>query len=128
MFSYTSCNVTFLQDEYADLLRNSQSSATVQNVTEMTSQNQANQVFEETSNNWDTSSENSDSEEENISWSDYDQRLFETALQEFPKGTVGRWDKIANCVSSKTKQQCIERFKYLSEMVRQRKSHHKNKK
>lgn len=116
------------RDEYADLLRNSQSSATVQNVTEITSQNQANQVFEETSNNWDTSSENSDSEEENISWSDYDQRLFETALQEFPKGTVGRWDKIANCVSSKTKQQCIERFKYLSEMVRQRKSHHKNKK
>ncbi|VDM09633.1 unnamed protein product [Wuchereria bancrofti] len=118
------------RDEYANLLRNSQSSAIVQNVTEITSQNQSNQIFEETSSNWDTSRENSDSEEENISviWSDYDQRLFETALQEFPKGTVGRWDKIANCVSSKTKQQCIERFKYLSEMVRQRKSHHKNKK
>ncbi|EFO20652.2 hypothetical protein LOAG_07839 [Loa loa] len=117
-------------DEYANLLRSSQSNVIVQNDAHMKLLKQSSQLSHEKSNNWSNSREDSDNEKEKISmvWSDCDQRLFETALQEFPKGTADRWDKIANCVSSKTKQQCIERFKYLSEIVRQRKSHHKNTK
>ncbi|MFH4982006.1 hypothetical protein AB6A40_008715 [Gnathostoma spinigerum] len=60
-------------------------------------------------------------------WSQQDQRMFEIALQQFPKGSADRWDKIANCVPHKTKQQCIERFKELSEVVRLRKIQHKAK-
>uniref|UniRef100_A0A158R613 DnaJ homolog subfamily C member 1 n=1 Tax=Syphacia muris TaxID=451379 RepID=A0A158R613_9BILA len=54
-------------------------------------------------------------------WTQNDQRLLEVALQKYPKGTAERWDKIVSCVPNKTKQQCLDRFKYLSEMVRQRK-------
>ncbi|CAG9531741.1 unnamed protein product [Cercopithifilaria johnstoni] len=118
------------RDEYANLLRSSQSSTVVQKAAQITLLKQSNQLSDEKSDNWNISSEDSDTEKGKISvtWSNYDQRLFETALQEFPKGTADRWDKIANCVSSKTKQQCIERFRYLSELVRQRKLLQKNKK
>uniref|UniRef100_A0A0R3S2B8 DnaJ homolog subfamily C member 1 n=1 Tax=Elaeophora elaphi TaxID=1147741 RepID=A0A0R3S2B8_9BILA len=117
------------KDEYANLLRSSQSSAVVQNAAQITLLKQSDHFSDEKSNDCNISRKDNDSEKEKILviWSDYDQKLFETALQEFPKGTADRWDKIANCVSSKTKQQCIDRFRYLSEMVRQRKSHQKNK-
>lgn len=44
------------------------------------------------SNNWNISRENDGSEKRDTSmvWSNYDQRLFEAALQEFPKGTADR--------------------------------------
>ncbi|KAL4002062.1 DnaJ domain family protein [Acanthocheilonema viteae] len=131
-------NITFMvgklkqmkRNEYASLLRSSQSSAVVQKAAQITLLKQSSQLSDEKSNKWNISREDSDSEKGKISviWSDYDQKLFEAALQQFPKGTTDRWDKIANCVSSKTKQQCVERFRYLSEMVRQKKSHQRNKK
>uniref|UniRef100_A0A915PYU5 DnaJ homolog subfamily C member 1 n=1 Tax=Setaria digitata TaxID=48799 RepID=A0A915PYU5_9BILA len=118
------------KDEYAKLLRSSQSSIVVQNAAQITSVKQSNQLLDEQKSKWNISKEDRDEGKETVSviWSDNEQRLFEAALQEFPKGTAGRWEKIANCVSSKTKQQCVERFKYLTELVRQKKVQHKNKK
>ncbi|VDK72574.1 unnamed protein product [Litomosoides sigmodontis] len=115
------------KDEYEDLLRGSQSSAFVQKAAQITLLKHSSQFSDQKSNNCNISREDNDNGKWDITviWSNYDQRLFETALQEFPKGTADRWDKIANCVPNKTKQQCIERFKYLSEMVRQRKSNQK---
>ncbi|KAM3724852.1 Uncharacterized protein ACO02O_07965 [Dirofilaria immitis] len=114
------------RDEYAKLLCSSQSSTVVQDAAQITLLKQSSQFSGEKPSNISRNGNNDEKEKIPIIWSDYDQRLFETALQEFPKGTTDRWDKIANCVPNKTKQQCIERFKYLSEMVRQRKLRHKN--
>ncbi|VDN51001.1 unnamed protein product [Dracunculus medinensis] len=53
-------------------------------------------------------------------WTQIDQRNLEIALVRFPKGTEDRWDKIVEYVPNKTKQQCIDRFKELNELIRQR--------
>ncbi|OZC05939.1 hypothetical protein X798_07084 [Onchocerca flexuosa] len=80
------------KNEYAKLLRSSQSSAVVQDAAQITLLKESSQFSDEKPNNWDISRKDSDNEEEKIPviWSDYDQRLFETALQEFPKGTADR--------------------------------------
>lgn len=36
-------------------------------------------------------------------WSQNQQKLLELALQQYPKGTAERWDKIAKCVPGKSK-------------------------
>lgn len=36
-------------------------------------------------------------------WSQSQQKLLELALQQYPKGTAERWDKIAKCVPGKSK-------------------------
>uniref|UniRef100_A0A1I7Z755 DnaJ homolog subfamily C member 2 n=1 Tax=Steinernema glaseri TaxID=37863 RepID=A0A1I7Z755_9BILA len=56
-----------------------------------------------------------------LEWTQNEQKLLETALQHFPKGTPERWEKVASCVPNKTPAQCMDRFKQLAEMVRQRK-------
>ncbi|VDM93498.1 unnamed protein product, partial [Onchocerca ochengi] len=80
------------KDEYAKLLRSSQSSAVVQDAAQITLLKESNQFSDEKPNNRNISRKDSDDEKEKIPvmWSDYDQRLFETALQEFPKGTADR--------------------------------------
>lgn len=66
-------------------------------------------------------------------WTQAEQRLFETALQQFPRGTpdryiwtlffvIPRWEKIEACVPNRTREECMERFKKLTEMVRSRKN------
>lgn len=62
---------------------------------------------------FDLSEQNESSDEENQSkersratedvWSQSQQKLLELALQQYPKGTSDRWDKIAKCVPSKSK-------------------------
>ena len=54
-------------------------------------------------------------------WSQSQQKALESALVQFPKGTTERWERIANKVPSKTKEQCIQRFKTLAEMVKKKK-------
>nr|XP_021180968.2 dnaJ homolog subfamily C member 1 [Helicoverpa armigera] len=55
-------------------------------------------------------------------WSQTQQKALETALAKFPKGGAGdRWQKIANAVPGKTKEECMQRCKYLSDMVRKQK-------
>ncbi|KPJ05006.1 DnaJ-like subfamily C member 1 [Papilio xuthus] len=56
------------------------------------------------------------------SWSQSQQRALETALAKHPKGGAGdRWQKIAAAVPGKTKEECMQRCKYLSDVVRKQK-------
>ncbi|XP_053569933.1 dnaJ homolog subfamily C member 1 [Bombina bombina] len=54
-------------------------------------------------------------------WSQNQQKLLELALQQYPKGTSERWDKIAKCVPGKTKEDCVCRYKLLVELVQKKK-------
>ena len=54
-------------------------------------------------------------------WSQAQQKALESSLTQFPKGTTERWERIANKVPGKTKEQCIQRFKTLAEMVKKKK-------
>lgn len=55
-------------------------------------------------------------------WSQTQQKALENALAKHPKGGAGdRWQKIANTVPGKTKEECMQRCKYLSDMVRKQK-------
>ncbi|XP_049737835.1 dnaJ homolog subfamily C member 1 isoform X2 [Elephas maximus indicus] len=54
-------------------------------------------------------------------WTQNQQNLLELALQQYPKGSSDRWDKIAKCVPSKSKEDCIARYKLLVELVQKKK-------
>ncbi|XP_069314921.1 dnaJ homolog subfamily C member 1 [Eulemur rufifrons] len=54
-------------------------------------------------------------------WTQSQQKLLELALQQYPKGSSDRWDKIAKCVPSKSKEDCISRYKLLVELVQKKK-------
>jgi len=46
-------------------------------------------------------------------WSQEQQFAFEKALKEFNKDVLNRWDRIAERVSNKTKDDCMNRYKTL---------------
>lgn len=53
-------------------------------------------------------------------WSQDDQKLLETAIVKYPKTTAGdRWQKIANSVPGRTKEECLARYKYLVQKVKE---------
>uniref|UniRef100_A0A8C8RUR4 DnaJ homolog subfamily C member 1 n=1 Tax=Pelusios castaneus TaxID=367368 RepID=A0A8C8RUR4_9SAUR len=54
-------------------------------------------------------------------WTQNQQKLLELALQQYPKGTSDRWDKIAKCVPGKSKEDCVSRYKLLVELVQKKK-------
>lgn len=55
-------------------------------------------------------------------WSQDQQKLLETAIVKYPKTTAGdRWQKIANTVPGKTKEECLSRYKYLVQKVKEQK-------
>ncbi|XP_051676645.1 dnaJ homolog subfamily C member 1 isoform X2 [Oryctolagus cuniculus] len=54
-------------------------------------------------------------------WTQNQQKLLELALQQYPKGCSERWDRIAKCVPSKSKEDCIARYKLLVELVQKKK-------
>ncbi|XP_048223974.1 dnaJ homolog subfamily C member 1 [Perognathus longimembris pacificus] len=54
-------------------------------------------------------------------WTQSQQKLLELALQQYPKGATDRWDKIAKCVPSKSKEDCVARYKLLVELVQKKK-------
>ncbi|XP_044533871.1 dnaJ homolog subfamily C member 1 isoform X2 [Gracilinanus agilis] len=54
-------------------------------------------------------------------WTQNQQKLLELALQQYPKGTADRWDKIAKCVPDKSKEECVARYKLLVELVQKKK-------
>lgn len=62
------------------------------------------------------------SAEVSANWSQAQQAALETAIQKYPKsGSSDRWQKIANSVPGKTKEECMTRYKYLVELVRKQK-------
>ncbi|CAG9766067.1 unnamed protein product [Ceutorhynchus assimilis] len=54
-------------------------------------------------------------------WSQVQQRALEDALAKYPKGCAERWDKIADRVPGKAKEECMMRFKYLAETLKKQK-------
>lgn len=62
-------------------------------------------------------------------WSQEQQKALEAAIQKIPKSvTDDRWQKIANCVPGKTKEECLLRYKYLVELVKKQKEDEERKK
>uniref|UniRef100_UPI00358F232E dnaJ homolog subfamily C member 1 n=1 Tax=Myxine glutinosa TaxID=7769 RepID=UPI00358F232E len=53
-------------------------------------------------------------------WTQNQQKLLELALAQFPRGTLERWDRISKCVSGKSKEDCIQRYKVLVELVKRK--------
>lgn len=51
-------------------------------------------------------------------WTNEEQQLLEQALKKFPAGTDERWDRIAEVVPSRSKKDCMKRYKELVEMVK----------
>ncbi|KAG7273894.1 hypothetical protein CRUP_025955 [Coryphaenoides rupestris] len=62
-----------------------------------------------------------DEEEEQQEQEKNQQKLLELALQQFPRGSTERWDRIAMVVPGKTKEECMIRYKLLAELVQKRK-------
>lgn len=54
-------------------------------------------------------------------WNQPQQKALEAALQQFPKGTSERWDRIAGKVQGKSKEECMLRVRYLAEIVKKKK-------
>ncbi|XP_039296423.1 dnaJ homolog subfamily C member 1 [Nilaparvata lugens] len=60
-------------------------------------------------------------------WSQLQQKALETALAKYPKNSAqDRWDKIAKCVPGKTKEECMQRFKHLVDIVKKKKDQETN--
>jgi len=55
-------------------------------------------------------------------WSQNQQKIFEWALAQYPKGTAERWDKIAEHIPGKNKTDCVARFKFIVESLKQKKT------
>ncbi|EDO46242.1 predicted protein, partial [Nematostella vectensis] len=69
-----------------------------------------------------TANATSQGSDEATTWSQAQQKLLEIALQQFPKTTPDRWTCIARAVPGMTKEDCINRYKYLVELVRNKKT------
>lgn len=54
-------------------------------------------------------------------WNQQQQKALESALQQFPKGTSERWDRISAKVTGKSKEECMLRVRYLAEIVKKKK-------
>lgn len=55
-------------------------------------------------------------------WTGTEQKALENALKKYPKGCAGdRWDKIANCVPDRSKEECVLRYKQLFKALKEKK-------
>ncbi|CAF1120972.1 unnamed protein product [Adineta steineri] len=62
-------------------------------------------------------------EETSVPWSVDEQRIFEQALRTYPASLgASRWDQIAECLASRNKKECLERYKELAKMVQAKKA------
>ena len=63
-----------------------------------------------------------DKSQDDGGWSQNQQKIFEWALAQYPKGTAERWDKIAEHIPGKNKTDCVARFKFIVESLKQKKT------
>lgn len=57
------------------------------------------------------SSEQKDSKKEAQPWTPAEQKLLEQALKTYPTSVPDRWDQIAACIPTRTKKECMRRYK-----------------
>ncbi|GFG39869.1 hypothetical protein Cfor_08849 [Coptotermes formosanus] len=55
-------------------------------------------------------------------WTAIEQQLLEQALKTYPASTPERWDRIAECLPTRSKKDCMRRYKELVEMVKAKKA------
>lgn len=55
-------------------------------------------------------------------WTTDEQKLLEQALKTYPASTEERWEKIAAAVPSRSKKDCMKRYKELVELIRAKKA------
>ncbi|XP_050419896.1 dnaJ homolog subfamily C member 2 [Adelges cooleyi] len=60
--------------------------------------------------------------ERQAGWSAEEQKLLEQALKTYPVAIKDRWDRIAECVPTRTKKECMKRFKEIVELVKAKKA------
>lgn len=67
-----------------------------------------------------TENPSTDKEKSEDKWDTNQQKALEEALRKYPSSMPAneRWSKIASEVPNKNKKQCVERFKYISKMVK----------
>ena len=44
-------------------------------------------------------------------WTTEEQKLLEQALKTYPANTAERWERVADCVPSRSKKDCMKRYK-----------------
>lgn len=57
-----------------------------------------------------------------VGWSAEEQKLLEQALKTYPAAVKDRWDRIAECVPTRTKKECMKRYKEIVELVKAKKA------
>jgi len=57
-----------------------------------------------------------------VGWSAEEQKLLEQALKTYPVAVKERWEKIAKCVPTRTKKECMKRYKEIVELVKAKKA------
>lgn len=59
---------------------------------------------------------------EDAPWTADEQKLLEQALKTYGSNTPERWDKVASLIPSRTKKECMRRYKELVEMIKAKKA------
>ena len=54
---------------------------------------------------------NSEQKKESQPWTPAEQKLLEQALKTYPTSVPDRWDQIAACIPTRTKKECMRRYK-----------------
>jgi len=54
-------------------------------------------------------------------WSIDEQKVLEQALKTYPASLADRWEKISECLPSRSKKDCIVRYKELVELIQAKK-------
>ncbi|KAK2158366.1 hypothetical protein LSH36_172g04008 [Paralvinella palmiformis] len=55
-------------------------------------------------------------------WMAEEQKLLEQGLKTYPASVPNRWDKIAEAIPTRSKKDCMKRYKELVEMIRAKKA------